>query len=83
MGKLTDAQLVKGYADMSLIGRNIKGIVVGSKLLMEVDLETTVGISKSGESINIGTTGGNIAIMGVGKLGVNLYKPNPEFKKAK
>lgn len=47
------------------------------KLTIEVDLSKELGKSKSGKSVNIGTTGGNQKIqtdIGEVVVGVNVYK---------
>lgn len=36
--------------------------IEGDKLILEIDLRTEVGISKSGRSVLIGTTGGNATV---------------------
>ncbi len=47
-----------------------------NKLVLEIDLTKNFGRSKSGKSIIIGTTEGNLSVPGVEniKIGVNCYK---------
>ena len=55
--------------------------VKGDKLTIEIDLSKEVGISKSGKTIIVANTGGNVDVPeheGY-KLGVNVYK-YPEAK---
>lgn len=56
---------------------NIVAKIQGNKLLLEIDLEQTLGNSKSGKSIVIATTGGNVSVPGRQdvKIGINCYKP--------
>jgi len=55
--------------------KNVALKVVGTKLTIEVDLAKTFGDSKSGKSVVIATTGGNVSLAdGVHKIGVNVYK---------
>lgn len=55
---------------------NITYKMNGTKLLIEVDLSKKIGPSKSGKSVNIASTGGNVNI-GVRnvKMGLNVYEP--------
>lgn len=47
-----------------------------NKLVLEIDLTKNFGRSKSGKSIIIGTTEGNLSVPGAEniKIGVNCYK---------
>ncbi len=56
--------------------KNIKVEVQGDKLLIEVDLAQSYGLSSSGKSIIIASSEGNIAIPGREevKMGLNIYK---------
>jgi len=56
---------------------NVTLKVEGSKLVITVDLAKQAGASKSGKSIVIGTSGGNVDVPGHPgvKLGLNVYKP--------
>ena len=65
--------------------QNFNNVVVrieGTKLIAEIDLTKSVGMSGSGKNLNIGTTSGNRVIdVGGGKtvvIGVNCYtRPDP------
>ena len=52
------------------------------KLIVEMDIKKNFGLSKSGKTLQVATTQGNVPL-GTGdlSLGVNLYRPNPEYKK--
>jgi hypothetical protein len=55
--------------------QNIKTTVKGDKLTLEIDLKTTLGPSKSGKTILVASSGGNIPIPGTDLvLGLNAYK---------
>ena len=56
--------------------KNVKIDVQGDKLLIEVDLTQSFGLSGSGKSLIIGSSEGNVAIPGREdiKLGLNIYK---------
>jgi hypothetical protein len=56
--------------------KNIEMKVEGNKLFIEVDLSKDFGESKSGKSITIASTEGNISIPGNEeiKIGLNIYK---------
>jgi len=59
------------------IGSNVKTVVQGNKLTIEIDLSKKLGLSSSGKSNNIASSKGNHEIDGTDgiKLGVNCYKP--------
>jgi len=46
----------------------------GSSLVLTVDLSKKVGDSKSGKSVVIATTGGNVDVGGGIMVGLNVYK---------
>jgi hypothetical protein len=54
---------------------NVKLTVKGNILLIEIDVSKRGGISASGKSVQIASTGGNIAVPGFPdvKLGLNVY----------
>ena len=55
--------------------RNVAYKIEGSKLLIEVDLSKELGRSKSGKTMIVATTSGNVDIGHEGiKLGLNMYK---------
>ena len=56
--------------------KNIEMKVEGNKLFIEVDLSKDFGESKSGKSITIASTEGNISIPENEeiKIGLNIYK---------
>lgn len=55
------------------------------QLIITIDLNKHVGISKSGKSFLIATTGGNVQIPELidTKLSVNVFKPRTQRKKTK
>lgn len=57
-------------------GRNVDIEVRGSKLIITCDLDKDFGPSKSGKTVIIASTDGNMAIPGNDKikLGLNLYR---------
>ncbi len=57
--------------------QNLEMKVVGTILTITVDLSKTQGTSKSGKSVIIATTGGNVSLPGHPevKAGINIYKP--------
>ncbi|GLV57527.1 hypothetical protein KDH_43630 [Dictyobacter sp. S3.2.2.5] len=59
--------------------QNIQLSVQGDRLVIEVDLSQELGVSASGKSVIIATTGGNVSVPGCEdiKLGVNIYRPQP------
>jgi hypothetical protein len=64
---------------MTMVGQNVAVEVKGNTLVISVDLAQTFGLSGSGKSVIIASTGGNIAVPGHGdvKMGLNVYRPNP------
>ena len=56
---------------------NIVARVEGTKLILEVDLSQEHGRSKTGKSVTIASTGGNVSVPGHEevKMGINIYKP--------
>lgn len=47
----------------------------GDKLTITIDLSKNLGTSKSGKSILIASSGGNISLGDGVKLGLNVYRP--------
>ena len=60
------------------VGQNIEMSVEGNKLILTIDLSQQFGISGSGKSTIIASTGGNVSLPGNEsiKVGVNVYRPN-------
>lgn len=54
--------------------QNVDAKVAGSVLTLTVDLSKDLGLSKSGKSNLIGTTGGSVKIGNV-VVGLNVFKP--------
>jgi hypothetical protein len=55
--------------------KNVEIKIDGSKLTIEVNLDQEFGLSKSGKSIVIASTEGNLQLPGrEEKLGLNLFK---------
>lgn len=46
----------------------------GTKLVITVDLTNNAGVSGSGKSIMIATSGGNVDVGDGVKMGLNIYK---------
>ncbi len=61
---------------MEKVGENVGLQVKGDILTITVDLSKTFGLSKSGKTIRIGSSKGNVAIPGRDeiKVGLNVYK---------
>lgn len=60
--------------------QNIHFEIDGETLILNIDLSTILGPSKSGKTLLIATTSGNAPVGTEGiKLGLNLYKPNPDY----
>ena len=55
------------------IGTNVVAIIKGRKLMLVINLDDVVGLSKSGKNTIVATTHGNTTVAGV-KLGLNAYK---------
>lgn len=60
--------------------QNVKMTREGDELVIRVDLNTRLGDSKSGKTIMVATTEGNVKVPGGGeiKLGLNVYEPKPK-----
>ena len=58
--------------------KNVEMTLEGTILTMKVDISKDFGPSKSGKSITIGSTEGNVAVPGAEhvKVGLNVYKSN-------
>ena len=56
---------------------NVQFQVQGNHLVITVDLGQELGVSSSGKSVIIATTGGNVAVPGweAVKVGLNVYRP--------
>jgi hypothetical protein len=59
---------------------NVHMEVQGTLLVMTIDLSQTLGVSASGKSEIIATTGGNVSLPGYDeiKVGVNVYRPRKQ-----
>ncbi len=57
--------------------QNIELEVQGNTLMIMIDLSQELGVSASGKSMIIATTGGNVTVPGTDeiKLGLNVYRP--------
>lgn len=57
--------------------QNVKTIVKGNKLVIEIDISKEFGLSASGKTISIASTKGNKDVHDGIILGLNVYKfPN-------
>jgi len=56
---------------------NIQMEVQGNALVIRVDLSKAYGLSGSGKSVIIASTGGNVTVPGRDevKIGLNVYRP--------
>lgn len=59
---------------------NVTATVKGHKLTLTIDLAKDYGPSKSGKTITVATTSGNVKIVGHEdhRLGLNVYKYPPK-----
>lgn len=59
------------------VGQNVEMSLEGNKLILTIDLSQQFGISGSGKSTIIASTGGNVSVPGNEdvKIGVNVYRP--------
>ena len=59
------------------MAENVQMHVEGSILVIQVDLNQSFGLSASGESELIASTGGNVSVPGYEevKVGLNVYRP--------
>ena len=61
---------------MEKLAPHIEFEVKDGKLILSIEIQHKGEPSKSGKSIVIGSTRGNVSVPGTGlKLGLNLYKP--------
>lgn len=54
--------------------QNVKTTIKGNKLVIEVDLSKTQGLSASGKTIIIGSSKGNKEVTDGVIMGLNVYK---------
>lgn len=59
------------------VGQNVEMSLEGNKLTVTIDLSREFGISGSGKSRIVASTGGNVSVPGNEsvKIGVNVYRP--------
>jgi len=55
-------------------GNNVKVTQTAKKITIEIDASKEFGLSKSGKTISIASTRGNVKLDGGLVLGLNLYK---------
>jgi hypothetical protein len=69
----------KGGVCMAAVGQNVEMVVQkDGVLVIKVDLSKEFGLSGSGKSVIIGSTGGNVSVPGYDgsvKVGLNVYRP--------
>jgi hypothetical protein len=65
--------------------QNVQFQVDGQQLVIVVDLSQEVGVSASGKSLIIATTGGNVGVPGCEdiKVGLNVYRPQQSSRPAR
>lgn len=63
------------------VGDNIQAVIVGFKLVLVIDIDENLGISSSGKTIGVASTGGITKVSGTEGLKLNLYlgRRNPEY----
>ena len=54
--------------------KNVKTAIDGNKLVIQIDLGVDFGVSKSGKSVIVASTGGFTAIAGGFALNLNVIK---------
>ena len=59
------------------MAQNVEMKISGDKLIITVDLSKNFGLSASGKSVLIASTGGNVPVPGREevKVGINIYRP--------
>ncbi len=64
-------------AERKKLKQNVEFEIEGDQLVIRVDLSQELGVSSSGKSVIIATTGGNVAVPGweAVKVGLNVYRP--------
>lgn len=62
---------------MTVIGDNVQAEIQDNILILSIDLTQNFGLSGSGKSEIIASTGGNVSLPGLGevKIGLNVYRP--------
>lgn len=55
-------------------GDNLEVSIEGDQLTIKIDLSKSIGLSKSGKSRLIASTGGNRPLPDGSRLGVNVYR---------
>ncbi len=63
-----------------MASQNVEMKKDGNKLIITIDLTKKLGVSKSGKSMNIASTGGNVSVPGAEeiKIGINCYTSRSE-----
>lgn len=59
---------------MVSFGKNVQGEVKGDKLFLEIDLTKEFGLSNSGKTTIVATTGPAAEVATGVKLGLNVYR---------
>ena len=72
--------VVAGEREVSMSGENVSMRVDGSILVIEIDLSQTLGLSSTGKSEIVASTGGNVGVPGQPevKVGLNVYRPRKQ-----
>jgi hypothetical protein len=62
------------------MAENVQMRLEGSILVIEIDLSQSLGLSASGKSEIIASTGGNVGVPGQEevKIGLNVYRPRKQ-----
>lgn len=65
---------------VTVIGDNVQVEVEDNVLILRVDLSQNFGLSSSGKSIIIASSGGNASVPGNNdiKVGLNVFRPNKQ-----
>ena len=78
--RLVVPAVVAGEREVSMSGENVSMRVDGSILVIEIDLSQTLGLSSTGKSEIVASTGGNVGVPGKPevKVGLNVYRPRKQ-----
>ena len=78
--RLVVPAVVAGEREVSMSGENVSMRVDGSILVIEIDLSQTLGLSSTGKSEIVASTGGNVGVPGQPevKVGLNVYRPRKQ-----
>lgn len=61
------AEITIDAKELIVVGQNVNAVQKGSTLILVIDLDKTIGLSKSGKMMGIGSTGGFAPVAHVAK----------------